>query len=219
MAYAMQGGKMKTIKLLALVACLLLILSGGVFAQEDAGVKFTVLGGLDMFGNLTIENDDADLDEDEDSNIGIFLGAEAAMPLSETFLAGLGLRYQFPRELDVDDSDDFGFIPVYALFQLNFPIEGNLVPYIVGHIGYNFFIYNADNLEDYLSSLAGEDVTVDSEGGLYWGIGGGVYITENVSIQALYNINYGVLTAESDSDSLDIDVTYSKLTIAAAYTF
>jgi len=52
---------MKTLKFVALVACLLLIMSGGLFAQEDQGFKFTVLGGLDMFGEITLENDDIDL--------------------------------------------------------------------------------------------------------------------------------------------------------------
>lgn len=211
---------MKILKFAALVTCLLLIFSGGVFAQEDQGIKFTVLGGLDMFGSFTMENDDLNFDEDEDVNIGVFLGAEGAMALSETFYAGLGLRYQLPRELDVDDSDDFSFIPIYVLLQLNFPMEGNIVPYIVGHIGYNFFISDPENLEDAISADAGQEVTFDTEGGLYWGIGGGVYITENVSIQALYNINYGTFAGEAaNGDTADFDVTYSKLSISAAYTF
>ena len=204
----MQGGKMKNLKFIALVACLLLIFSGGVFAQEDQGFKFTVLGGLDMFGNITVEADGDD--EDEDVNIGVFFGAEGAMALSETFYAGLGLRYHLPREVDADDGVGFNFIPIYALFQLNFPMEGAIVPYIVGHIGYNFFIVDEDDVEDEWG-VSG----IDSEGGLYWGIGGGVYITENVSIQALYNVNYGELS----KDDYTIDVSYSKLTLAAAYTF
>jgi len=199
----MQGGKMKTLKFVALVACLLLIMSGGLFAQEDQGFKFTVLGGLDMFGEITLENDDIDFDEDV--NVGLFLGAEGAMALSETFYAGLGLRYHLPREVDADTDIEFNFIPIYALFQLNFPMDGAIVPYIVGHIGYNFFIVDADDFAP----------DIESEGGLYWGIGGGVYITENVSIQALYNVNYGELS----KDDITIDVSYSKLTLAAAYTF
>jgi len=209
---------MKILKFAALITCLLLIFSGGVFAQEDQGIKFTVLGGLDLFGNVTAENDDLDVDDDEDANIGVLFGAEAAMMLSENFYAGLGLRYQLPRELDVDDSDAFNFVPIYVLLQYNFGNQGSIIPFVVGHIGYNFFIAETDALED-LADTYLTDASVGTEGGLYWGIGGGVYVTENVSIQALYNINYGAYTVEADEGDYDLDVIYSKLTISAAYTF
>jgi len=58
---------------------------------------------------------------------------------------------------------------------------------------------------------------LDTEGGFYWGIGANVTLTNNIRIEALYNVNYGAIT--SDDVSEDADITYTKLTLAIGYCF
>nr|HPJ40479.1 hypothetical protein [Spirochaetota bacterium] len=108
--------------------------------------------------------------------------------------------------------------PIYGIFQFNVPSGSDWNFGFVAHLGYNFFFSDLDNLEKELSATAAKKITLDTEGGLYWGVGARITLANNVTIEALYNINYGTITIEP-SGYKDIDVTYKKLTLAVGFSF
>lgn len=213
---------MKLLKFIILCLCLLLIFAGHSIAKEKTEFKFTVLGGLDVLGEGDQESEYIELDGSDDVNTGITIGVESAMQLENNFNVGLGFRYMLPRETDNDDAPvEISGIITYLLFQLNIPADGEVKPYLVGHIGYNIPILNTSEAEEYLEEETPVvNPSFDATGGLYFGFGAGLYFTEQVGLQLLYGISYSETQFTSDNfTSDDMDNEYSRLTIAVTYTF
>jgi hypothetical protein len=122
---------------------------------------------------------------------------------------GIGARYQLPRELDIDDSDAYSFVPIYGVVKYALAMEGNLEPYVIGHLGYNLFISDLENLED----LVG--FSLDTEGGVYWGIGAGARLQSNLFVEAVYNTNAGGMSGGGE----EADATYGKFTMTLVVSF
>ena len=186
----------------------MIFLSGSAFAAYQ-DTNFTVLLGFDVLGNAEIEFGSV-LNEDEDVKIGFTPGIEGRYHVQEQLSVGLGFRYQIPREVDEEDGIEFGFAPIYGILQFNIP-QPNFTLGLLAHLGYNFFYADLDTYEKAWGT------TLDTEGGFYWGIGANVTLTNNIRIEALYNVNYGAITADGISE--DMDVTYTKLTLAIGYCF
>jgi len=183
-------------------------------AYQDT--NFTVLLGIDILGTGKMEQ--GSVSDSEDVETGITPGIEGRIHLQQQVSLGLGIRYQVPRERDEEDADEFNFVPIYGIFQFNVPSGSDWNFGFVAHLGYNFFFSDLDNLEKELSATAAKKITLDTEGGLYWGVGARITLANNVTIEALYNINYGTITIEP-SGYKDIDVTYKKLTLAVGFSF
>jgi hypothetical protein len=112
--------------------------------------------------------------------------------------------------VDEEDGIEFGFAPIYGILQFNIP-QPNFTLGILAHLGYNFFYADLDDLERQFN------IPLETEGGFYWGVGANVTLANNIRIEALYSVNYGAIT--SDKSSEDMDVTYTKLTLAVGYCF
>jgi len=186
-----------------------IFLSGSAFAAYQ-DTNFTVLLGFDVLGN--VELDYGTITVDEDVKVGFTPGIEGRYHVQEQISVGLGFRYQIPREQDVDNGIEFGFAPIYGILQFNIPQQGFTFG-LLAHLGYNFFYADLDDLE---KATPGQP-SMDTEGGFYWGIGANVTLTNNIRIEALYNVNYGAITVDGSSE--DGDVTYTKLTLAIGYCF
>ncbi len=121
---------------------------------------------------------------------------------------GVGIGYQCPREIkDLDGK--FKFIPLYLTGKYYFETEqGNVAPFIVGRVGYNFF--SGD--DDY---KAGNDLG----NGFYCALGFGVALAKvgdgHSSIAALYEINNGTLKVSGS----DQDVKYAAAKLVYSYKF
>ncbi len=205
----------KYVIICSIIACsIVCTYSNASAAYQDT--NFTVLLGIDLLGKGKMEQ--GSVSSNEDTEVGITPGIEGRLHLQQQVSLGLGVRYQVPRERDEDNADEFSFVPVYGIFQFNVPSGPDMNFGLVAHLGYNFFISDLDNLEKTLSATAAQKITLDTEGGLYWGIGARITLANNITIEALYNINYGTITIEQ-SGYKDIDVTYKKLTLAVGYSF
>ena len=115
---------------------------------------------------------------------------------------GGGITVQIPRSLE-NFQGDFYFVPLYGAIRVRFDTE-NVIPYFIGQFGYNFF----DGDSDYKG-------IIDLDGGLYWGIGGGIITNQHFLIELLYSVNNGTGRAFGISG----DVEYSKVTINLGYNF
>ena len=92
---------------------------------------------------------------------------------------------------------------MYAAIRAKFETE-NVAPYFIGQLGYNFF----DGDDDYAGPI-------ELDGGLYWGLGGGVIINKHFLIEVLYSVNNGT----GKLYGIEGDVEYSKVTIKLGYNF
>ncbi len=142
----------------------------------------------------------------EDVETGVSLSGELLFHLNNHLDMGFGLTYQIPRSQD-DFEGDFNFVPVYGVLRAKLN-DSNAAPYFTGHLGYNFF----DGDSDYKGTGIYE---ADLDGGLYWGLGGGIIINKHFLIEMMYSVNNG--TAEELGHEFDIE--YSKLTLSVGYTF
>jgi hypothetical protein len=190
---------MKKLFILALSVVSIFSLSGAVFSQATFAVK----GSIDLMGESEIDIEDVD-PGDVDNSFGI--GGEVTFPMNEQVVIGGGALYQFPRAIDEEGWDDwdFNYLPIYGLIQVQFQ-SNNVTPFIGANIGYGVLF--ADTPIDDL----------ETEGGLYWGIGGGVIFQNGFFIEALYTQNNGVISSE-DYD-VDADITYTKFSICIGMKF
>lgn len=173
----------------------------------------TLKGGFDMMGEAEIESDD--FSEDTDIENGFSLSVELGKVVRENIAIGIGATYQMERSPDEDGADDvkFNFIPIYGAVKF-WTDAGEIFPYGTVHIGYNLFMGNED-----FKTMGGEiEDEMELSGGLYWGLGGGIMLTNGVQFELLYSTNNGTGTIE-EYDDYEIDVSYSKVTLSAGISF
>lgn len=143
----------------------------------------------------------------EDVETGFSITGEFFGAINNYFDLGGGLTWQFPRSQD-EYEGDFYFIPIYGMMRVRSDSK-TAAPYFIGQIGYNL-LFEGD------SNYKGSGVyEADLEGGLYYGLGGGVIINEHFLIEMLYSVNNGT----GDFSGIEFDVEYSKFSILVGYNF
>ncbi len=174
-----------------------LLLSSAGYSQRKASIspKFCV----DLSGSHKANA----MGQSSSLNIktGVAFGLEIARNTGETFNFGLGLLYLVPRELEVTESGNFNFVPVYALGKISLVSkEESIIPSLIANIGYNV-IYNGDS--NYKGPL-------NLKGGLY--IGGGLRLDiEKFFLEGTYKSFSGSATYSD----VTFDVTYTTFSVGA----
>jgi len=168
-----------------------------------AGATFKL--GFDTSGDHEVSVLGVTASEDvEDSISASFEGVGF---INDNVGIGGGVTYQFPRSQD-RFKGDFYFIPVYGLIKIR-SASKKAAPYGIGQIGYNI-IFEGDN--DYKGTGI---YAADLDGGLYYGIGAGVIISEKFQIEVLYSVNNGTATILGT----EFDIEYSKVTLSVGVNF
>ena len=190
---------MKKLYILAFSLVLIFHLSNTAFSQA----KFSIKGGFDLMGESDLDLPGSDPGDVEN---GFSIGGEVTTPMSEQLMLGGGIVYQLQRAIDEEGWDDwkFNYVPIYGLIRYNFVAE-SVTPFVSANIGYGLLF--ADTPVDDL----------ETEGGLYWGFGGGVIFKNNIFIEGLYTTNNG--TISSDDLDAEADHTYTKISIFVGYMF
>ncbi len=145
----------------------------------------------------------------EDVEAGFSLTGEFFGAINKNVDLGGGLTWQFPRS-QKDYPADFYFIPLYAMIRVRSDSQ-ETAPYFIGQLGYNL-IYDGDT--DYTGI---DEYKFELEGGLYYGIGGGVILKNRFLIEILYSVNKG--TGSNSYYNVDIDVEYSKFSLLFGVNF
>jgi hypothetical protein len=236
-------GKM-FMKYLRLSVAILMVfaLSGAVFAakskssessgpQKKAGL--TIKGGFDTngesdptvkmssnySGNVTMDSGDV--------KTGIMVGAEGLKGINDLAAVGIGASYQFPRGIDETGwQGKFNFANIYGLANLCFTTKGgDFFPYLTLHLGYGYAMMDS-TMKDYMAkqitklSPSSPTTKVDYKGGFYWGIGGGILLSNNLQFEILYNVNNGYAEAgDGYLKGSKIEQEYSKVTLSIGYKF
>lgn len=137
----------------------------------------------------------------KDVGNALSLSGELFHSIKNAFDLGVGVTWQFSRSRKNSESD-FYFIPVYGMFRWRSPSE-KVAPYAIGQLGYNFFFGDSKH-----------EGSGWFDGGLYYGIGGGIILNNHFEIEALYSVNKG------SYDFLRfVDIEYSKISIIFGYIF
>jgi len=142
----------------------------------------------------------------EDVEFGFSLTGELFGAVSKNVELGGGLTWQLARSQE-DYQGDFNFIPIYGLLRVRSDSK-KTDPYLTVQLGYNLFQGDSD----YRGS---GNYEVGLEGGLYYGIGGGVIFKNRYLIEGLYSVNNGSGEVLGET----IDVEYSKISILFGINF
>ncbi len=191
---------MKIIRILAISTVLLMLCTANQ-ALASGAVKL----GVDFNGDHDASANGQSVSTDVDT--GISLTGELFTDIDDHFDLGGGIQYQMPRSLKGYSSDEFNFVPIYGMVRVK-STSPNVAPYAIAQIGYNFFLSNSS----YKSSSYGD---AELEGGLYYGIGGGLLIKKHFIVELLYSKDYGKAKFPPGS----IDIEYSKFTLNIGYNF
>ena len=180
----------KLVVLLLMMA--LVFFSSSAMAQNQGYLEAKI--GFDVMGEIDYEINSPDVDS------GVTIAGEYKIPMDNVWTYGAGLAYQLDREIDDPDGGEFNFTSIYALGQYDLADSST---YLVGHLGYNTFDGDGDN--------------IDYSGGLYYGLGAGFVFgeTSNYTAEFLYSVNNGEY--EDGPDTYDVD--YSKITMSVGMRF
>lgn len=188
----------KKLMLLVLPALLVFFTSNNTFA--GGAIKL----GVDLPGDHEVSG--LGLSGTEDVETGFSLSAELFGTVADIVDIGGGITWQLPREQE-DFDGDFYFVPFYGMIRVRHTFD-QVAPYLIGQLGYNLFYGDSD----YEGSGIFE---ADLEGGLYYGIGGGIIFREHFLIELLYSVNNG----EAEIMGIDFDIEYSKISLLVGYNF
>ncbi len=229
------------------VLVLMMFLVSSMAAAEGYPVfklQLDLPGGAEADGDFS-DSEIGSISGEADVEDQISLGFEYFRPYNEKWELGFGISYYLDRNMtkvtelkgfEEEEEDslygisalvglaDWNFIPIYGAAKYNFAAENKYKPYLFGHLGYNLFDI------DLLNALEGTgyaDNDIDEKGGLYYGLGAGVNISENTALELMYSVNNGKIEGEytegingdSTIEDFDFDVEYSKFTLAVAYKF
>lgn len=141
-----------------------------------------------------------------DTKMGYSVAGEFFFNLGEKLAVGAGAEYQLNRKTEQHHTpygwyyeEEFSWIPIYALARCQ--IDSTF--YVTGKVGYNLL-----HLEDYPES-------VEFKGGLFYGFGGGVVLSDVFQVEAIYSTNNGK-AVEGDSE---VGIKYSKLGVSIGCKF
>jgi hypothetical protein len=191
-------------KRIIVVSILSIVLLFAISTVNNAFAGGAIKIGVDLEGDHDVsglgESGSADVD------MGFSLSAEFFGSIGDNVDIGGGLTWQLPRS-QKDFEGDFYFIPLYGMVRVQ-SSSAKVAPYAVGQLGYNFFFGDDDYKGTGINAA-------DLEGGLYYGIGGGIIINDKFQIEALYSVNNG----SADILGYDFDIEYSTISIIFGFIF
>ena len=179
--------KLTVMFVLALFLCILF----STQTLADHTVKFS----YDFNGSYHI--DDNAKSNAQDVKPGFSVGYEYTVT-NGAYEYGIGLEYQFTREIEGNTGAQFYSIPLYGTITRYFG-DNQVKPYLTGRLGYNFMDGN--------TQFKGSSVS----GGYYFGFGGGVRYT-NYIVELLYSGSHC-------QPSLSNEMEYNKCALTFGYKF
>lgn len=154
-------------KQLAMVLILALFLC--MVSSTQAMANYTIKISYDMMGSYHVDDNAASNPQDVKPRFSIGYEYTFTNGANEY---GVGMEYQFSREIEGNNGAEFHSIPIYGIYNHYFS-DKEIKPYFTGKIGYNFMDGNNQFTQ-------GSPIN----GGVYFGIGGGIrygnYIAELV---------------------------------------
>lgn len=185
-----------------LAVLLAFVLVTPVFAADEGSMELDVKAGFTFMAK-----GDIDKVGDGDVNSSFLIGADFFYYVKPEFAIGAGITNIFNSKIQNTPGDPkLGFTNIYAqgkyVIDTQDDVFNNVYPFL--QIGYGIVNVDCDYVE------------VDSNG-IYWGIGFGTTIKENVKLELMYLHNSA--TFKATGTSFTADATYSALAIKIGYKF
>lgn len=171
------------------------------------------------------------LNKGDGDDFGYELTVEVMREVYPNFELGLGLSYQDhgdPKKNTNKNWQNEGYdmtseipgfksVPLYVTAKYNFPVEGNIKPYLKADLGYSF---NSDNGDIKVWDTEGDSFKYFTkvENGLYYGIGAGAEYN-NFVVDLMYKVNRAEMKADVDGERIKKDLDYSRITLSVGYRF
>ncbi|SFL48301.1 outer membrane beta-barrel protein [Halanaerobium salsuginis] len=194
-------------KVVVISLLLVLAFSFNTMAKDS---YFSTKLGVSFNGDSIWEMPDSDTNISLDTDPGAVLAVEYFRPVTEHVDLGVGLAYQFKKDLDYSADSDVSdlkitSIPAYLTLKYN-----SDQVYLISQLGYSSF--------DLDYNLSG-DGDIDSDGGLYYGLGAGYKFAENKFWELLYSVSNGEIKDNVGDHTEKIDVENSQLTLSFGMSF
>lgn len=194
------------------------------------GTNVYLKAGADMLQRFDeVKYDGEKLNKDDGDDFGYELTVEVMREVYPNFELGLGLSYQDhgdPKSINVYYKDldgnikseipGFKSVPLYVTAKYNFPVEGNIKPYLKADLGYSFNEENGDVKGDILGHAIKYPTKVKN--GLYYGIGAGAEYN-NFVVDLMYKMNKAKIEIDDEGDKYKKDLDYSRITLSVGYRF
>ncbi|CAK7016460.1 outer membrane beta-barrel protein [Fusobacterium varium] len=196
------------------------------------GTNVYLKAGADMLQRFDeVKYDGEKLNKDDGDDFGYELTVEVMREVYPNFELGLGLSYQDhgdPKKNTNKNWQNEGYdmtseipgfksVPLYVTAKYNFPVEGNIKPYLKADLGYSF---NSDNGDIKIWDTEGDSFKYFTkvENGLYYGIGAGAEYN-NFVVDLMYKVNRAEMKADVDGERIKKDLDYSRITLSVGYRF
>ncbi|MDI6757854.1 MAG: hypothetical protein QME32_07535 [Endomicrobiia bacterium] len=187
-----------------LVVCAVVSLAGSAFAADMVAKV-----NLDVSGSGKFSSSWGSMDMT--AGMGFGIGAEVIDKVSDSVEVGGGLEYQMGRKIEKVDGVAvtgpevlFNFVPIYGLVKVNFPAGEGATGFGKLQLGYSI-IHSGNDAYKGTSTLGG---------GLHYGVGGGVVVSD-VVLELMYSTYKGTLTEGANK----ADIDYTKIALSGGYKF
>ena len=182
-----------------LLALLLAVaLAAPVFAADEGAMELDIKAGFNLMSSV-----DIDIEGDFDVDPAFTAGVDFFYYVMPELAIGAGVSYVFNADLK-DAPVKAGYTNLYAqakyVFETGNDIFNNVYPLV--QLGYG------------MMRLDPED-GIDTENGLYWGIGAGTTINKCVVLELLYSKDNSKFKIEGHN----LDVKYSTIQLKVGYKF
>ncbi|MDR0398633.1 MAG: hypothetical protein LBH33_02380 [Endomicrobium sp.] len=204
-------------KKLGLILFTVLTISVLAFALDGNGNgELNIFLGADISANEKVKQQDRSTVTENNAKKGFSLGAEWLYPVLYKVKIGAGGNYLFERE-------HMSIMPLYATVQVN-PIEKAKGFFLKLNIGYDVY-FNVDIPDSNYALSIGDNLTINQNGGFYWGIGAGYEFAFGIFAGLFYDAYAGSTDVELKNLELGYDInrtvkyTYNTVSLKAGYKF
>lgn len=205
------------------------------------GTNVYLKAGADVFQKFDeVKYEGEKLNKDKGDDFGYELTVEVMREVYPNLELGLGLSYQDhgdPKSVSYSYVDDYGYkngkyevpgfksVPLYVTAKYNFPVEGNIKPYLKADLGYSFNSDNGDLKDNFIFGATGEGgvsreetYSTKVENGMYYGIGAGAEYN-NFVVDLMYKVNKAEIKFNDRGNRVKKDYDYSRVTLSVGYKF
>ena len=200
------------------------------------GTNVYLKAGADMLQRFDeVKYDGEKLNKDDGDDFGYEPTVEVMREVYPNFELGLGLSYQDHGDPKKNTTKDWSFddtgnlydmtskipgfksVPLYVTAKYNFPVEGNIKPYLKADLGYSFNDKNG-NMKANAPGYGTMKFSTKVENGLYYGIGAGAEYN-NFVVDLMYKVNRAEMKADVNGERIKKDLDYSRITLSVGYRF
>ena len=187
--------------LLALLFAVALV--APVFAADQGAMELDIKAGFNLMSSVNVDSPVPGYDVEEDVDPAFTAGVDFFYYVMPQLAIGAGIQYVFNSEVKNSDFKA-GWTNLYAqakyVFDLGDDLFNNIYPLV--QVGFGMLRIDPDD-------------GIDTESGLYWGIGAGTTIKECVVLELLYSQN----KADVKQWGYTADGKYTTLQLKVGYKF